>query len=761
MSKFIIFYLCVLIHNANLMDVTYYEILGVSKQAATQEIKQAYKKLAVKYHPDKNSDETTQEKFLKITEAYETLKDPEKRRKYDVYGSHAAYTKKYDHQTQSEYDNLFKNGLYHNDPYVVSLSSTNFFSYLSGGLHFINFYSPFCPPCHRLVDHWKRFAETYQGIVKVSAVNCKYHKSFCINTMSIGSHPTLVFFLNGVHGNFIHYEGEDTFDGLEKFMMKYLKNKIHVPIISQLRSLEKPVAYVLDTNVIEDRALTRIAYRLKGLVTVVMIDDEDLRDDLSEDPDVTVVFQYKNIYVEISSTDEKTIIKQIAQSLPVGEIDPEKFKNIRNKLRSCGKKSWVIYFPSKDDDNLLLHQFKIKFPDLNFGTIDCISQEELCASLQIESTPCWALLKGGGAYQRSCTHPETFIQNSADAYNLHTLSTAEIQKIMDGRAGTWVLLVVPHNASWEHLAKPFTDASKYYLDKYINFGIMECSLQTARYCGAGQGRPAVLLQQGADTHLYKGELNTENLADFIQLIKDSGSTPLPPPPESAKMYLPADCGQPCRDLQHQWRIIARRLRPLQDLRVGVLQCAEPRALCANVRAPSARLYLVNNKQHYTLNLQQKSEAPYILEWVLDHLDKSVTKLTWHSFANQVLAHDFDPQMYKRPWLVYFQSPQCYHCLEKYPDFALASIFMGKVVNFGKVNCASERNLCQQEHITSQPTLRLYIRSQQGYKSVSLDLDDYNTLMDEVRPYLPSSNLDGLLASLYLSTEKMLFKHDEL
>lgn len=72
-----------------------------------------------------------------------------------------------------------------------------------------------------------------------------------------------------MHGNFIHYEGEDTFDGLEKFMMKYLKNKIHVPIISQLRSLEKPVAYVLDTNVIEDRALTRIAYRLVSIYKTI------------------------------------------------------------------------------------------------------------------------------------------------------------------------------------------------------------------------------------------------------------------------------------------------------------------------------------------------------------------------------------------------------------------------------------------------------------------------------------------------------------
>ncbi len=65
----------------------YYEVLGLSKGATAEEIKKAYRKLAMKYHPDYNpGDKSAEEKFKEINEANEVLSDPEKRQRYDQYG---------------------------------------------------------------------------------------------------------------------------------------------------------------------------------------------------------------------------------------------------------------------------------------------------------------------------------------------------------------------------------------------------------------------------------------------------------------------------------------------------------------------------------------------------------------------------------------------------------------------------------------------------------------------------------------------------
>src|SRR5579883_2022361 len=65
----------------------YYAVLGVDKSASPDQIKQAYRRLARKYHPDVSKETNAEEKFKNVQEAYEVLKDPEKRRAYDELGS--------------------------------------------------------------------------------------------------------------------------------------------------------------------------------------------------------------------------------------------------------------------------------------------------------------------------------------------------------------------------------------------------------------------------------------------------------------------------------------------------------------------------------------------------------------------------------------------------------------------------------------------------------------------------------------------------
>ncbi len=114
------------------MERDYYQILGVEKGASAQDIKKAYRKLALEYHPDRNKSKEAHEKFKEINKAYEVLSDPQKKQTYDQYG-HSAFE-----QGAGQQQGPFgQGGQYGPFTYTYSTGGTN------GGFDFGGFSDPF------------------------------------------------------------------------------------------------------------------------------------------------------------------------------------------------------------------------------------------------------------------------------------------------------------------------------------------------------------------------------------------------------------------------------------------------------------------------------------------------------------------------------------------------------------------------------------------------------------------------------------------
>jgi len=111
---------------------TYYDVLGIDTNASLEEIKKAYRRLAIKWHPDKNHSAGASEKFKEISKAYEELSDPEKRRVYDQGGEEALSGNASSGRRSSGFafrkpEDIFREFFGGRDPFADFFGDDNFF----------------------------------------------------------------------------------------------------------------------------------------------------------------------------------------------------------------------------------------------------------------------------------------------------------------------------------------------------------------------------------------------------------------------------------------------------------------------------------------------------------------------------------------------------------------------------------------------------------------------------------------------------------
>ena len=96
----------------------YYSVLGVGREASQEEIKKAYRKQALRFHPDKNKEPGAEERFKEIAEAYEVLSDKDKKHTYDTFGEEGLRKETKDRSRQRTRNNQFGSSFFHpSDPF--------------------------------------------------------------------------------------------------------------------------------------------------------------------------------------------------------------------------------------------------------------------------------------------------------------------------------------------------------------------------------------------------------------------------------------------------------------------------------------------------------------------------------------------------------------------------------------------------------------------------------------------------------------------
>eukprot|EP00798_Chlamydomonas_sp_ICE-L_P030395 gene30395-35402_t len=262
-------------------DPKYYKVLGISEDADEATIKKAYRRQALKWHPDRNPDdkEAAEAKFKEVATAYETLSDAEKRELYDRYGEDGlkeggpgggrggggfhgggggggdpfnmfnSFFNGGGGGGQQHFEFNFGGGqqqqqrqppppsdFYENDPHVQKLDRDNFPDAKDKRVWLLEFYTPRYGHCQTLAPKFKQVAKSLtfapkfkqvakslSGTAQVGAINCDEQKRLC-EKHKVSSYPTIKVQLPD--SGFVNYKGDRSAKALQEWVLKQIPSKV-------------------------------------------------------------------------------------------------------------------------------------------------------------------------------------------------------------------------------------------------------------------------------------------------------------------------------------------------------------------------------------------------------------------------------------------------------------------------------------------------------------------------------------------------------
>jgi len=210
-----------------------YDVLGIDRSALAGEIRKAYRKLSLKWHPDrhvgKDDGKEATARFQEVASAYELIGSPDKRALFDDFGREGAQQGGF--RTYSEYMEASggkeaSQDFYQGDRYVSRLSEDLWEQRVAGDMPWVvEFYAPWCSHCVTSASIFRQTAEVLDGVVEFGAVNCASEegKPICERN-NVHQFPTVLLFdaKHGAQATF-HDEGHDTW--LEQ-MPAWVKSKV-------------------------------------------------------------------------------------------------------------------------------------------------------------------------------------------------------------------------------------------------------------------------------------------------------------------------------------------------------------------------------------------------------------------------------------------------------------------------------------------------------------------------------------------------------